>query len=181
MLSAILSRATLGLAFLLALGTSQAGWDPSKQAELQREAAETIRDFKKQDPTMSRFFNSAAGWAVFPTVGKAGFWVGGAYGEGVVYQGGKVIGFSELKQVSVGFQFGGQAYSEIIFFKDKSAIQRFKEEKLEFDAQASAVIADKGAALNADYSGGVAIFTMVKGGLMAEASVGGQHFTFTPK
>lgn len=169
------------LLLTLTCGLANAGWDPAKQTKLQREAAETIRAFQQKDPSLSRFFQSAAGWAVFPTVGKAGFWVGGAYGEGVVYEGGKAIGFSELKQLSVGFQFGGQAYSEIIFFKNKAAIDRFKAEKLEFDAQASAVIADKGAAMNADYTGGVAVFTMVKGGLMAEASVGGQHFTFTPK
>lgn len=80
----------------------------------------------------------------------------------------------------MGFQFGGQACSEIIFFKDQAALRRFREEKVEFDAQASAVAADKEASLDADYHGGVAVFTIAKGGLMAEASVGGQHFTFDP-
>jgi len=166
---------------LLATGSVQAGWDPSEQSELRQKSSETLRDFRKRDPSLKRFFNNAAGWAVFPTVGKGGFWIGGAYGKGVLYEGDKVAGYSELKQISVGFQFGGQAYSEIIFFKNKAAVDRFKAEKIEFDAQASAVVADQGAAANADYHGGVAVFTMVKGGLMAEASVGGQTFTFTTK
>ncbi len=160
--------------------SAQAGWDPAEKHEMRQEAARTLAAFKRKDPSLSRFFKSAAGWAVFPTVGKAGFWLGGAYGKGVVYKRGGVAGYTTLKQVTVGFQFGGQAYSEIIFFKDRAALRRFRQEKLEFDAQASAVAADKGASLDVDYHHGVAVFTMTKGGLMAEASVGGQHFTFDP-
>lgn len=172
----------LALLILFAFAfAAQAGWDPAEKRELRQEAARTLAAFKRKDPSLSRFFKSAAGWAVFPTVGKAGFWLGGAYGKGVVYKrGGSIAGYTTLKQVTVGFQFGGQAYSEIIFFKDRAALRRFQQEKLEFDAQASAVAADKGASLDADYHGGVAVFTMTKGGLMAEASVGGQHFTFDP-
>jgi len=160
--------------------TSEAGWDPAERTELQQEAMRTIAAFKRKDPSLSRFFESAAGWAVFPTVGKAGFWVGGAYGKGVVYSKGRITGYTTLKQVTIGFQFGGQAYSEIVFFRDQAAMKRFRQEKLEFDAQVSAVAADKGASLDADYHHGVAVFTLAKGGLMAEASVGGQHFTFDP-
>lgn len=167
--------------FLALTSLAQAGWDPAGESEVHVKAQETIKALRKADPSLKRFFNNAYGWAVYPTVGKAGFWVGGAYGEGAVYQSGKLIGYSELKQVSIGLQFGGQSYSEIIFFRDKAALQRFKAEKLEFDAQVSAVVADKGAAASADYHGGVAIFTLTKGGLMAEASVGGQTFSFKPK
>ncbi len=177
-----MSRNWLLFSVMLSLASAApAGWDPAERQELTQEASITIQRFKRKDPSIKRFFNNAVGWAVYPTVGKAGFWIGGAYGKGVVYRRGQVIGFSELRQVSIGFQFGGQAYSEIIFFRDQAALDRFKREKLEFDAQASAVVADKGAALNADYHGGVAVFTLAKGGLMAEASVGGQQFTFDPR
>jgi len=171
---------TLFLCGLLSLG-AHAGWDPNEEKNIIGEANLAIERFKAKDPSLASFFDQAEGWAVYPTVGKAGFWVGGAYGKGVVYQKGQVIGFSELKQVSVGLQFGGQAYSEIVFFRDADALQRLKAEKMEFDAQVSAVVADKGAAANADYHKGVAVFTLAKGGLMAEASVGGQQLSFTPK
>ena len=166
---------------LLIAGPLQAGWDPGERAEIERKAHDTVQEFSRKDPSLQRFFSKAAGWAVFPTVGKGGIGIGGAYGEGVLYQGGKVVGYTDVKQLTIGFQFGGQAYSEIIFFKDKAAVDRFKAEKLEFDAQASAVAATVGAAANADYSKGVAVFTMVKGGLMYEATIGGQSFGYTPR
>lgn len=158
-----------------------AGWDPADQEKLLREAPQTIQAFRTKDPSLKRFFDQAAGWAVFPTVGKGGFLLGGAYGQGVVYAGGKAIGFSELKQVTIGLQLGGQSYSELVFFRDQDALDRFRSEQLEFDAQLSAVLNDRGAAANADYHSGVAVFTLPKGGLMAEASVGGQSFSFDPR
>ena len=174
-------RLTALLLLMLMSLPLHSGWDPSGDDELVREARQTIEEFRRQDPSLSRFFSQAKAYAVYPTVGKAGFWIGGAYGEGVVFSGGKVIGLSDLKQVSLGLQFGGQAYSEIIFFRDQTALDRLKAEKMEFDAQVSAVVADRGAAANADYHHGVAVFTLTKGGLMAEASVGGQSFSFTPR
>lgn len=104
--------------------------------------------------------------------------VGGAYGNGIVYANDRKIGYSTLKQLTVGFQLGAQVYSELIFFKDEKTLERFKSEKVEFDAQISAVAVTLGAAANADYSDGVAVFTLTKGGLMYEASLGGQHFSF---
>ena len=179
MLSRIVKLSAL-LCLLMPLA-AQSGWDPDKEGKKLNDAEQTIKKFKAKDPSLKRFFDAAEGWAVYPTIGKGGWVVGGAYGEGVVYQKGEVIGFTDVKQVSVGLQFGGQAYSELIFFRDEQALQRFKSEKLEFDAQVSAVVADRGAAANADYHAGVAIFTLTKGGLMAEASVGGQSFSFSPK
>lgn len=166
---------------LLAPPAGAWGWDPddkSERAELIEDAEHALRKFRKEDPSLERFFDKAHGWVIFPTVGKGGIGIGGAYGDGVVYSGGKRIGFSTLKQVTVGFQLGGQAYSELIFFRDKATLDRFKSEKIEFDAQLSAVAATIGAAANADYSSGVAVFTLTKGGLMYEASLGGQHFSF---
>ena len=173
------------------MASAWAGWDPNKPEEqaaaqqnkqniLDQEVAATITAFKNQDPSIETFVDKAYGYAVFPTVGKGGFLVGGAYGTGNVYEKGGLIGNASITQVTIGLQAGGQAYSEIIFFKDKKALNNFKSGKCKFGAQASAVAATAGAAANADYSEGVAIFTLAKGGLMGEASIGGQNFKFTP-
>jgi len=172
---------TTSLLTILLIGTATAGWDPQEEETLETESVETMRQFKTKDPSLQDFFKEAKGWAVFPTVGKIGYWLGGAYGKGVLYQANKAIGYVELQQVTVGLQFGGQSYSQIIFFKDEASIERFKSDQLEFDAQVSGVIADKGAAAKVDYHNGVAVFTLAKGGLMAEASVGGQAFAFRDK
>jgi lipid-binding SYLF domain-containing protein len=158
-----------------------AGWDPGKAAKEKKEAEEAIREFKKKDPSMKRFFDNAYGYAVFPTVGAGAFIVGGAHGTGLVYEKGKIVGRSKLSQGSVGLQAGGQAYREIIFFKDKAAFDDLKEGKLKFAGQASAIAATVGASSDTDYSGGVAVFTMGKGGLMLQASIGGQQITFEPR
>lgn len=141
---------------------------------------ETVATFKKKDPGIKRFFDTSYAYAVFPTVGKAGIGIGGAYGTGRVYQHGKFAGTAKLTQVSIGLQWGGQAYSEIIFFQNKNAYQRFVDGKLKIGAQVSAVAVNQGAAANATFNQGVAIFTATKGGLMYEASVGGQVFEFQP-
>ena len=162
------------------------GWNPraTEKAENQKtddqKVAEAIAKFKNADPYMIPFFKKAYGYAVFPTVAKAGMGIGGAFGKGKVYKRGRPIGSVSLTQITIGFQLGAQAYSEIIFFKDNGALDDFTEGNYELGAQASAVAATTGASINADYSGGVAVFTVTKGGLMYEASVGGQKFTFTP-
>jgi lipid-binding SYLF domain-containing protein len=179
--------AALPLTVLLVM-PALAGWDPEEQEDREQEALATIDRLQEVDPDIKTFFDSAYGYAVFPTVSKAGMGMGGAYGKGVVFQRAfirsmapRVIGFTSLTQVSIGFQLGAQTYSEIIFFKDKEALEDFKKGNYELGAQASAVAVKKGASRDADYSEGVAIFTLPKGGLMAEASVGGQKFSFEPK
>lgn len=144
------------------------------------DAQETIALFKKSDPGLSRFFEQSVGWAVFPTVGKGAIGIGGAHGGGVLFERGKAVGTCTLTQVTVGFQLGGQAYSEIIFFETPSTLADFKSNALALAAQVSAVAATEGASANAKYQLGVAVFTIAKGGLMYEASVGGQKFTFEP-
>jgi lipid-binding SYLF domain-containing protein len=160
--------------------TNKGGAGASRQAWEDRAAA-TIAEFKRVDPSLDKFFSTAAGWAVFPTVAKGGLIVGGARGEGVVFEGGRAVGYTVLSQGTVGAQIGGQAYSELIFFRDAVALQHFKGGNSEFSAQASAVAASAGASADADYSEGVIIFTMARGGLMLEASIGGQHFSYSPK
>ena len=157
-----------------------AGWDPDRDETMRDNVSQTVIKFKQRDPDLERFFRNAYGYAVYPSVGKGAAGVGGAYGRGLVYQAGEAIGRTELVQVTIGFQWGGQAYSELIFFEDAAALQRFKAGKLKFSAQASAVAITAGASATADYENGVAVFTMTKGGLMYEASIGGQTFTFEP-
>ncbi len=127
---------------------------------------------------MEDWFKNAAGYAVFPSVGKGGIGIGGAHGKGLVIAGDKVIGTTSLSQITVGLQLGGQAYAEFIFFRDQTALDDFKRGNYEMGAQASAVAATAGAAADASYNSGVAVFTNTTGGLMFEASVGGQKFKF---
>lgn len=135
-------------------------------------------EFIKSDPLMKALFEKAYGYVIFPNVGKGGIGIGGAAGNGVVYEQNKRIGMAKLTQVSIGFQAGGQAYREVIFFESKKELERFKESKFEFSAQASAVAVTEGASANVKYTDGVMVFTMQKGGLMYEASIGGQKFKF---
>ncbi|MCF6149790.1 MAG: lipid-binding SYLF domain-containing protein [Candidatus Kuenenia sp.] len=172
---------------LFTLLPAHAGWSPHKEETskdqniLNEEVAEAVAAFKNTSPVMNDYFENAYGYVVFPGVGKGGFGIGGAYGHGEVYEKGEFVGFSTLKQVSFGLQFGGQKYSEIIFFKDKENLEDFKKGNYELGASASAVAITAGVSTDADYNDGVAIFTLVKGGLMYEASVSGQKFTFKPK
>jgi lipid-binding SYLF domain-containing protein len=140
----------------------------------------TIASVKAKDPGMRKFFNNAVGYAVFPTVAKGAMGVGGAHGSGEVLVGGKAIGKATLNQVTVGFQLGGQTYSEIIFFENQSTLEGFKNGDFAFAAQASAIAVTTGASANVGYRNGVLVFTMAKGGLMYEASIGGQKFSFKP-
>ncbi len=132
----------------------------------------------KADPSMENLFKHASGYVIFPNVGKGGVGIGGAAGKGTVYEEGVPVGTAQMVQATVGAQAGGQAYREIIFFENKEAADRFKENKIEFSEQASAVAVKAGASANTDYRNGVAVFTQEKGGLMLEASLGGQKFTY---
>jgi lipid-binding SYLF domain-containing protein len=155
----------------------RAGDPPSRNRRVQ----EAIDKFIKADPGMKRFFDDSYGYAIYPKVGKGGLVVGGAHGDGVVYEQGKLIGLSELTQATVGAQLGGQTYAEVIFFRDKGVLTQFQKGEWRAGAQASAVAAKDGASADADYRGGVAIFTVGNEGLMAAASVGGQQYSYAPK
>ncbi len=173
----ILLRLSLFLTLLFvgypSFGQKKKKYDPAK-------AQQAIAEFKKNDPEINRFFKNSYGYAVFPSIGKGGIGVGGALGKGLVYQQGKLIGGSNLTQLTVGLQLGGQEYSEVIFFENADALNRFITKKYQLAAQASAVALKSGASANAKYTDGVAVFTLAKGGLMYEASLGGQKFKFIP-
>jgi len=149
-----------------------------KDEQIIKDSQDAKASFLKDDPDMQGFFDNSYGYIILPNVGKGGLGIGGAAGNGVAFEGGKMIGFGKMTQITIGFQAGGQAYSEVVFFEDKEAFDRFKENKIEMSAQVSAVAAASGASLNAKYVDGVAVFTRTKGGLMYEASVGGQQFKF---
>ena len=150
------------------------------KGSVEAEAKEAKAAFIKSDPGLSNHFKDAYGYVIFPNIGKGALGVGGAGGEGVVYENKTAIGKAKMMQVTVGAQAGGQAYREVIFFETKEALQRFKDNKVEFSGQVSAVAAKEGASANAKYTDGVLIFTEEIGGLMLEASIGGQKFTYEP-
>ncbi len=182
--------------FVLALVACLASF---AQADDAPEYAKTITAFKSAGQS-GAYFESAYGYAVFPTIGKGGIGVGGAHGKGRVYAGGEYVGDSKMTQLTVGFQLGGQAFSQIIFFEDESAFKSFTSGNFEFGAQATAVAITAGVSaqantgggagagvsggqndastVSAGYRKGMAIFTIAKGGLMYEATLGGQKFSY---
>ena len=164
-------------------GWSSAGWtwDPNEVEELTPKVAEAVAAMKEKDPGIESFFEKATGYVVFPTVGKGGFGIGGARGKGLLMVGGQTVAVVTLTQVTFGFQAGAQAYSEFIFFEDDLALANFRRGNYELGAQASAVAITAGASADAKFNAGVAIFTQAKGGLMYEATVGGQKFKVEEK
>jgi lipid-binding SYLF domain-containing protein len=188
------------IAVLIALTSASLAQDKKDKKNEEDKYLNTIEVFKKSE-AVQPFFENCYGYAVFPTIGKGGFGIGGAYGKGQVYEEGKLTGTASLKKVSVGFQAGGQAFSQIIFFQDKRACDEFTSGEFAFDAQASAVaitagaqaqVGETGASAGASagpatgvqaetsYRKGMAVFVNVKGGLMYEAAIGGQKFSFDP-
>jgi lipid-binding SYLF domain-containing protein len=181
----------LGISFILGTFFSSFAWAD--------DYSDTIEMFREN--VADKFFNESYGYAVFPTIGKGGIGIGGARGKGQVYKKGVHVGDTTMTQVTVGFQLGGQAYSQIIFFKDERAFNEFTSENFEFGAQATAVAITAGASASAgttgagaaasgnsgetgkargDYYKGMAVFTFAKGGLMYEATLGGQKFSYKP-
>jgi lipid-binding SYLF domain-containing protein len=163
--------------------------------------SDTVALFKNAGDS-AEFFPKSYAYAVFPTVGEAGFIVGGAHGKGRVYVHDKFVGDATMSQVSAGFQAGGKAFSQIIFFEDKRALDEFESGSFEFAAGASAVAVTAGASASAGTSGvtsgasggkkdatttsggylkGMAVFVIAKGGLMYSAALAGQKFTYTPR
>ncbi|MDZ4715857.1 MAG: YSC84-related protein [Cytophagales bacterium] len=172
----------LPVAFVLIAGlifsTSVYAQSDSKREKIIKDSKTGKAEFLKADPKMGAHFTKAYGYVIFPNIGKGGIGIGGATGNGTAYEKGKMVGMARVTQVSIGFQWGGQAYREIIFFESKADMDRFKENRVELSAQVSAVAVTVGASANAKYVDGVMVFTMQKGGLMYEASVGGQKFKF---
>lgn len=149
-----------------------------ERQELKNDAKKALEAFKAKDSGIQAHLDSAAGYAIFPNVGKGAWILGGAAGNGIVYEKGKVVGYTELRQIDVGFQIGGQAFSEIIIFKTEQALNEFKEGNFELEGSASAVIWDKGKGEAIQFQDGVGVAIMPKAGAMAGISVGGQKFNY---
>jgi len=149
--------------------------------DLLQQATVAMSDMSKEDPGLNDLTQKAYAYALFPEVAKGGLVFGGGYGRGVVYEQGQHIGYADLSHASFGLQVGGQTYAELIVFQNKAALDRLTQGRLDFVADASAVILKTGAAANARFVDGVVVFIQPIGGAMAEASVGGQQVTYVPK
>jgi len=147
---------------------------------LDTDVRDTAQMFRTSGQRMQRLLDTAYGYAVFPSVGKGGVGIGAAEGRGQVFEKGVMIGTAKLTQATVGAQLGAQSYSEVIFFESPKALDDFRDGKTALSADLSGAIAADGAGTEAKYQHGVLVYTMQRSGLMFEASIGGQHFTFTP-
>ncbi len=171
----------LAACLLLAVPAAHAvAWEPDAEQKERAAVDEAIKEFLKAEPRLKAYFDQAYGYAVFPSVDKGGFIVGGAYGKGKVFQGGKIVANTSLSQGTVGLQLGFQSYAEVIFFGDKAAFEAFKKGEAKFAANATAYAIKDGAAAVANYNDGVAVFVKGKSGLMADASLGAQTFSYDP-
>jgi lipid-binding SYLF domain-containing protein len=182
MITTIARAATTALvASALLIGCSTVPPTTEERDELLQKAEAERQEWKKVDPDMEAFVQKRYGFAFFPEITKGGAGIGGAYGRGVVYEQGKHVGYADVTQGSIGLQIGGQTYSELIVFQDKYAFDRFKRNAVDFGANASAIMATSGAATNAPFVDGIAVFVRPIAGAMAEASISGQRITYAPK
>ncbi len=165
--------------FVLLLSVSSAS-ARKEHDELHQQVQEIKKTWQAKDRTFNTTLKKAYAYAIFPKVGKGGFVVGASRGEGEVYQKGKLIGRSAMTQTTIGAQVGGQTYAEVILFKNKKALDRFKASRFEGTVAATAIGGKKGAAAAAKYKDGVAIMVLPIKGAMAEAAGGGQKFKFEP-
>jgi len=181
----LMTRTVAAPLLLLSLALASCASTPNPGNETDRSllhirTSGAIADFKAQDPSMDAVFKDAYAYAVFPRIVTAAVGIGGAHGDGEVYQKGQFVGYADVTQASVGAQLGAQRYAEIVFFQNESAFVEFKYGSMEFDARATAVAASEGAATAANYRHGVLVFTLPESGLMAQAAIGTQKFRFEP-
>jgi lipid-binding SYLF domain-containing protein len=173
----ILKSITFATLLFLAVGVNA---QTTKDKKIIKDSEKAKEKLMTMEVGLDQFFTNSAGYVIFPNVGKGGFIIGGASGNGVVYENGTMVGMADLKKLSVGLQAGGQAITEVIFFETADDLAEFKDGDFEFSAEASAVALKSGIAVNAKYRDGVAVFALPKAGLMADASVGGQKFDYKP-
>lgn len=165
---------------VLLLGLAGCGSGKKTGEDLVIDAKQERAMIEREHPMMAEYFNTAEGYAIFPNVGKGAYIVGGASGNGAVYQNGQLIGYADLKQVDIGLQLGGKAFVEVLFFANEEVLEKFKEGGFELNANVSAVVLDEGFSEDLEFQDGVAVVTVPKGGAMAGISVGGQRFEYRP-
>ena len=175
-----LCLAALGAASLLLGGCATAPVTTTDRSMLHTDSNAALADFKALDPSLDGLLGNSYGYAIFPSVGKGAIGIGGGYGQGEVYQQGKRVGYANLTQANVGASIGGQTCSELIVFKTPDAMQRFQAGQFTLTADASVAAAKAGAAADVKWANDVTVFINVKGGLMTQASVGGEKFDYEP-
>ena len=173
---------TFGLIFAVLLIGHSAGatWEADTSDKLQAKAARVIADYRESLPPTEQYFDKAYGYSILPSVTRAGFGIGGAYGKGIVIEGDSAIGTTKFWQLTSGIQVGAKNFSMIIFFKDKEAMDYFKTGKPQFMGQAGLAFATLGAAGTPAYNDGVAVATITRFGLMVEFTISGAKFTYKP-
>jgi lipid-binding SYLF domain-containing protein len=172
--------AAVMFASLTLIGCSAAPKEAAERVELQTNAEQTLAELKQADESLQEVLDDAAGYAVFPTIGKGGLIIGGGYGRGALYEDDQVIGYTDMTQAAIGALIGGQTFTELIVFQTPNALSNFKTGNFSFGANASAIALNKGAAAATEFKDGVAIFTRPNQGLMADASLNGQKFRYVP-
>ena len=173
----------VSLALVLAgtVGCSTVPKEDEERKKLAEDVHSAMLSMTAADPSLQRVLDQAAGYALFPSVGKGALGVGGAYGRGHVFQDNEWVGHSDLKQATIGLQAGGQTYHELIVFQNQRALDRFKSGQYALAANVSAVILKANAAAAASFNDGVLVLVKPEGGAMVEAAIGGQKFSFVPK
>lgn len=166
------------MGFFILLFTAAMVAQTPDQKELIADARKAKAAFVDEDPEMSKIFATAVGYAIFPNVGKGAYVVGGAAGNGVVYENANLVGLAKLIQVDIGLQVGGQAFRQVLIFKTEEALNRFKQGNFELAGNVSAVVLEEGMAKSIEFREGVGVVTMPKAGAMVEISVGGQKFEY---
>jgi lipid-binding SYLF domain-containing protein len=165
---------------IVGAGCSNSAKSPEQPSTMSSAVEASLTAFQNADPSLRAGLDKAAGYAVLPDIGKGGLVVGGAYGSGEVFQNHALIGYCDLTQGTVGLQAGAQTFSELIIFHDQASLDQFKSGNFSFGANVSAVAIKPGAAASAESAKGISVFIRTTGGLMAEASVGGQKFRYRP-
>ncbi len=170
----------IGLVLLLIGACATAPKSTADRTKLAMRADATLATMKQRNPNLQSVLNESIGYAVFPEIGKGGIGIGAAYGRGVLYENGRMVGYVELNQASIGAQLGGQTFAELIVVRDHAALDRIKNGTFSLSGDASAVALTSGAAATADFNEGVAVYVMPRGGLMAELTISGQQINFQP-
>ena len=165
---------------LIAKATSALKMEASVLETLHGDVKSKLKRLNEIDPGLQPFLDKAHAYAVFPSVGKAGLVLGGAFGKGEVFKNGKLSGYAGLVQLTIGVQLGGETLVQIVAFENEPTFARFKQNKLAFAANASVSLVKAGAAKSARYEKGAAVFVYTEGGLMLEAAIGAQKFIFKP-
>jgi lipid-binding SYLF domain-containing protein len=175
-------KSVTAIAIAFGVGCATAPKTSEERASLESDAMEVVSEMQAQSPGLRQVIDQAAGYAVFPSVGKGGLIVGGAHGRGVLFEGGRAVGYVQINEASLGLTAGGQSFSELIVFHDRESLNDVKRDDFELGADASVIALTEGAGASAQpLEAGVSVYVLPRGGLMADVSLGGQRIDFEPR